>query len=189
MKAIVTTLVFLALTAGCAKPLPVLGEVPDFSLTRETGTPVSKKDLEGRIWIANFIYGGCGEACPMLSFKMGELQKTCGQFSPTPWLVSFTVDPDADTPERLSEYARRYGADPMRWMFLTGNAQVVQKTLTDGFKVSAVKDPTKSESQNIFHSNKVVLVDRRGRIRGYYEMDDEGMGALVKAVGRLGVEN
>lgn len=179
MKAIVTAFVFLALIAGCARPLPVLGEVPDFSLTRESGTLVSKKDLEGRVWIANFIYGGCGEACPMLSFKMGELQKTCGQFSPAPWLVSFTVDPDADTPERLSEYARRYGADHERWMFLTGDAQVIHKTLTDGFKVSA----------GLFHSNKVALVDRRGRIRGYYEMDDEGMGALVKAVGRLGVEN
>lgn len=185
MKAILTAFIALALATGCAKPLPVLGEVPDFALTRESGQGVSKKDLEGRIWIANFIYGGCAEACPMLSFKMGTLQKKCESFSPTPWLVSFTVDPETDTPERLREYARRYGADPARWMFLTGNAQAVQKTLTDGFKVSAVKPEGQSD---IFHSNKVVLVDRRGRVRGYYETDEEGMGSLVKAVGRLGME-
>ena len=183
MKSIITALVFLALTTGCAKPLPVFGDVPDFSLTRETGGMVSKKSLEGNLWIADFIYTGCAEACPMLSTKMAELQKRTSLFSTVPSLVSFSVDPETDTQERLQEYATRYGADPARWMFLTGDTQVIQKTVTEGFKLSAVKssdDPT-----TIFHANKFVLVDRRGRIRGYFDTDDAGLNALTQSIRRL----
>jgi len=175
-------LLLLSLLAGCAKPLPVFGAVPEFSLKRESGEPVSKKSLEGGVWVADFIYTGCSEACPLLSMRMSELQKRLEKVLPIPLLVSISVDPETDTPERLSAYAKRYGADPSRWMFLTGDSEVIQKTVTEGFKLSDVKS---KEDGSIFHANKFVLVDRRGRIRGYYESEEAGVKRLMEDLPRL----
>ncbi len=119
----------------------------------------------------------------MLSTRMEELQRKFGTSESGPKLVSFTVDPDTDTPERLKEYAARYEANPVRWMFLTGDSQTVQKTVTDGFKLSAVK--SKDDPATIFHANKFVLVDGRGRIRGYYDIDEPGLAALRDGIARL----
>ena len=100
-------------------------------------------------------------------------------------LVSFSVDPDWDTPKVLTDYARSFGADRSRWMFLTGNRKQVYQLATDGFRLATLEaDPAKE--MPILHSTKLVLVDRRGAIRGYYDStDDAELRRLIHDVGRV----
>jgi protein SCO1/2 len=99
------------------------------------------------------------------------MRKLQDRLPPEVRLVSFTVDPYNDTPEVLAAYARRYGADPERWLFLTGEPEAIQQLSVSGFKLAL--DPTSgSEVEPITHSSRFVLIDRQGRIRGYYGMDE-----------------
>jgi protein SCO1/2 len=103
------------------------------------------------------------------------------QLKPAARLVSFSVDPEVDTVERLRSYAERFGADPASWSFLTGPVEDVKKTVSEGFKLSAQK-----VDADVFHSEKLVLVDARGKIRGYFDADPLGLEALRRAIRRCG---
>jgi protein SCO1 len=141
------------------------GTVPAFQLTNQNGQPFGSPQLAGKIWIADFIYTTCPGPCPMISSRMSELQKPLEKTDVH--LVSFTVDPGKDTPAVLRSYAERLQAEPGRWDFLTGSKSAIYKLSHDGFKL-AVSDG--SDAQGIpVHSTRMVLVDRRGEIRGYYD--------------------
>jgi cytochrome oxidase Cu insertion factor (SCO1/SenC/PrrC family) len=162
-------LVFLLLT-GCAKSseIPVYSAVPDFSLTERSTRTVTKRDLDGKLWVADFIFTHCGGICPTMSENMEKLQ---ARLPKEVMLVSFSVDPQNDTPEVLTEYAKRYNADPERWLFLTGDPGTMQKLSIEGFKL-ALDTSSGTEVEPITHSSRFVLVDRQGRMRGYYSMGD-----------------
>jgi len=101
----------------------------------------------------------------MISTRSGELQKLLGKTDVH--LVSFSVDPEKDTPQVLHGYADKLQAEPQRWDFLTGPKSAIYKLSHDGFKL-AVSDG--SDAQGIpVHSTRMVLVDRHGEIRGFYE--------------------
>ena len=144
------------------------GTVPSFQLTNQKGQPFGSPQLAGKIWIADFVYTTCPGPCPMISSRMSELQKPLEKTDVH--LVSFSVDPEKDTPEVLSRYAERLQAEPGRWDFLTGPKSVIYKLSHDGFKL-AISDG--GDAQGIpVHSTRVVLVDRNGQIRGYYDATD-----------------
>jgi protein SCO1/2 len=156
--------------AGCGNTLPVLGTVPPFSLTERTGSTVSARDLEGHVWVADFVFTRCPDFCPVLTARMKGLQERLGPSGDPVRLVSFTVDPDHDTPEVLRDYAARSGARA-DWLFLTGPRSEIARLLQDGFRVAYAADgPAESP---ITHSDRFVLVDRQLRIRGYYHGTDE----------------
>jgi len=141
------------------------GTVPSFQFTNQNGQPFGSPQLAGKIWIADFIYTTCPGPCPMISSRMSELQKPLEKTDVQ--LVSFSVDPEKDTPEVLRSYAERLQAEPGRWDFLTGPKSAIYKLSHDGFKL-AVSDG--SDAQGIpVHSTRMVLVDRHGQIRGYYD--------------------
>jgi len=141
------------------------GLVPSFQLTNQSGQPFGSAHLSGKIWIADFIYTTCPGPCPMISSRMSELQKPLEKTDVH--LVSFSVDPEKDTPEVLRGYAEKLQAQPGRWDFLTGAKSAIYKLSHDGFKL-AVSDG--SDAQGIpVHSTRMVLVDRHGQIRGYYD--------------------
>ncbi|MDE0033239.1 MAG: SCO family protein [Deltaproteobacteria bacterium] len=147
------------------------GPAPDFSLVERSGRAVSARDLRGQIWIADFIYTKCQDTCPLQSRAMAALQsdlKAHGEVRS----VSITVDPLTDTPALLSQYADRYGADPERWLFLTGELQQIRRIVQDGFRLSAAPVDGQTADPVIFHSARFVLVDRDGEIRGYYDSND-----------------
>jgi len=158
------------LLAGCAgsAAMPDFSAVPDFNLTERSNRPVAKKDLDGQIWVADFIFTHCAGICPTMSSNMKTLQD---RLPKEVRLVSFSVDPQNDTPEVLTEYAKRYNADPERWLFLTGDPDAIQKLSIGGFKLAL--DPTGgTESEPITHSSRLVLIDRQGHIRGYYGTEE-----------------
>ncbi len=141
------------------------GTVPSFQLTNQNGQPFGSAQLAGKIWVADFVYTTCPGPCPMISSRMSELQKPLQKTDVH--LVSFSVDPDKDTPEVLRRYAERLQAEPGRWDFLTGPKSAIYKLSHDGFKL-AISDG--SDAQGIpVHSTRIVLVDRHSQIRGYYD--------------------
>jgi cytochrome oxidase Cu insertion factor (SCO1/SenC/PrrC family) len=144
------------------------GTVPAFQLVNQNGQSFGSAQLTGKIWIADFIYTTCPGPCPMISSRMSELQKPLEKSDVH--LVSFSVDPEKDTPQVLRGYAEKLQADPARWDFLTGPKSAIYKLSRDGFKL-AVSDG--SDEQGIpVHSTRVVLVDRHGQIRGYYDASE-----------------
>jgi protein SCO1/2 len=152
--------------------LPVLGEVPEFQLTERNGTPFSRADLAGSVWVADFIFTRCPGMCPLLSTRMATLQQQLqGETGRPIRLVSFSVDPEWDTPERLREYAEKYRAHPSQWVFLTGPTQTMTQLIIQGFRLSVAPAPASSQ-EPIIHSDRLVLVDPFCRIRGYYHGSD-----------------
>ena len=162
--------------------LPVLASIEDFSLTERDGEPLSFADLKGHIWVADFIFTSCPGPCPMMTSKMSQLQ-TAFSVVEDVRLVSFSVDPERDTPEVLSKYADHYGADKDKWLFLTGDKKEIYDLAISSLKLSVREDP---ESMQIIHSTQFVLVDKTGRIRGYYNSrENEALRQLVLDVERL----
>ena len=152
------------LLAGCnlEKPLPVLGEVPAFQLIDQHGKAFHRTELDGHIWVADFIFTTCPGPCPLMSSKLHAVQKA------TPSgvkLVSFTIDPAHDTPAKLAAYSRNFAADDTRWSFLTGSTATLNALASDAFHLGTVGD-------NLEHSTRFVLIDGKGRIRAYYGFAD-----------------
>jgi len=167
---IVTLAVLLCLrnvevTALRQRSISAYGTVPGFQLTNQNGQPFGSAQLSGKIWIADFIYTTCPGPCPMISSRMSELQKPLQKTDVH--LVSFSVDPDKDTPEVLRGYADKLQAEPGRWDFVTGTKSAIYKLSHDGFKL-AVSDGRDAQGIPV-HSTRMVLVDRHGQIRGYYD--------------------
>ena len=158
------------------------GEVPPFRLTNQDGHAFGSADLQRKIWIADFIYTTCPGPCPMISSRMSEMQKPLERTDVH--FVSFTVDPDTDSPERLREYADRLHAQPGRWEFLTGPKSAIYDLSTRGFKLAASEDG--GDQGQPVHSTRLVLVDRHGQIRGYYDATEaDAVTTLLADANRL----
>ncbi len=154
--------------AAAAAPR-VLATLPEFVLADEQGGSLDLYDLHGTVWIADFIFTRCDGTCPLITKHMADLQRELAAAPATKGvrLVSFSVDPEFDTPPVLREFAKASGADPARWSFLTGSKAAVRGLITDGFKlpVAEQKDP----AMPIMHSQSFVLVDGAGRVRGLWD--------------------
>lgn len=166
MKLILAALL-LAPAAACAQS--VEKELPDFSMTAVTASstrPVSRRDLLGRVWVANFIFTRCKGPCPFVSARMRGLQK---RLPKEIRLVSFTVDPNYDQEKQLRPYARKYGADPRRWMFITApNETAMIPLLKDGFGTAFKEDQSMDCGYTTTHSSQFALIGVDGRLKGMY---------------------
>lgn len=148
-------------------PLPIVATVPDFSLTGRDGRAVSRADLLGKVWIADFIFTTCAGPCPVLSLRMRSLQKDIAKYDGNVKTVSFSIDPTYDQPPVLQAYAKRHQADADLWWFLTCNDEQMMHDLVQKGFLQAVT-PAKG-GVPIIHSTQFVLIDRRGRIRSWYD--------------------
>lgn len=167
--------------------LPVLGNVPVFALTTHTGQPITRDDLRGRVWVANFFFTTCRSICPIMQENMVEVQKAFAS-NPAVQIVSFTVDPERDTVQVLREYASRKGAIPGKWLFVTGEKKAIYRLARQGFKLAADDMPEELQGtrHDFIHSEKFVLVDSQGRIRGYYSgLDMEQVHRLIEDAQKL----
>ena len=146
------------------------GQVPDFELKNQDGKTFTLNNLKGKVWAASFVFTTCKDICPMLTSTMKRLQQAMPQ-DPGFHMVSISVDPEKDTPEILLAYAQRVGADTHRWTFLTGRKAAIEALSIQGFKLGARPGERIGEGDDyeILHSNKIVLVDKQGEIRGYFD--------------------
>ena len=162
------------------------GTVPDFTFTERSGRKVSLADLKGKIWVAQFFYTHCTDICPLTVPQMGLLHLEYlndPDFRTAVRFVSITVDPERDTPEVLSKYAEHFSADPDLWLFLTGDKEMTVRLAQQGFKLGIGEEANPpevvkktGEEKELFHSNRLILIDRRAQIRGYYSgIDAEAM--------------
>jgi len=163
-----------ALSSG----LPDYGTVPAFTLTSSDGKSFGSEKLSGQVWVADFFFTSCNGPCPRMSVQMRKLQDETRSLENVR-LVSFTIDPKNDTPEVLANYAKRYKADPARWYFLTGKPEDLRTLSYDTFHLSEVGGALE-------HSSRFALVDRKGRIRGFYETTDtNALQQLVEDISKV----
>ncbi len=151
--------------------LPVLGQVPAFQLTAADQKPFDSAQLQGKVWVASFVYTTCKNSCPMLGMQMSRISKLLAD-DPRVALISITVDPEKDTPKVLEGYAKGLGVTDTRWHFLTGPKPAIKSLVEKGFLLSsqaADAVPDERGQPDILHSSKLVLVDGQGRIRAYYD--------------------
>jgi len=144
-----------------------LGQVPPFLLLERAGVPLGLDHLKGKVWIADFIFTRCQGPCIAMSTEMSRLQEDFIDDKDLA-LISTTVDPAFDTPEVLRQYAERFRALKDRWYFLTGTREQIRE-----FAVQGLKIPWRDEDP-LTHSERFVLVDRTGEIRGFYQLNDPG---------------
>jgi protein SCO1/2 len=166
--------------------LPIYAQVPDFTLTERSGRAFGLNDLRGKIWLADLIFTNCAGSCPVMTERMAQLQQVLFDQLDVK-LVSISVDPSRDTPEILAKYADVHGADKERWFFLTGPYDEIVRIANQGFHLSVGQLPTEDTVNKdlgpITHSIKFALVDRRGRVRGYYDGTDKAaIAALIRDI-------
>ena len=172
--------------------LPILGHVQNFDHVDENGAAFRPRQLEGKVWLASFLYTTCPGPCPIL---VGKLKRFAARFADRPdfAMVSFSVDPVTDTPQVLHAYTKSHGIDTSRWSFVTGSPDAVIATIRKSFYVDAapaaqVADKPGIDTKRVerlhgpvVHSLRVVLVDRQRRIRGFYDSNDP---AALEDLGR-----
>jgi protein SCO1/2 len=188
-------LVGLALALGLAllaralrprPPLPVYGHVPAFHLVDERGAPYDDRAMLGHVSVVDFVFTRCTSSCPRLTARMAELQDRLAKTDASVRFVSFSVDPENDTPPVLSAYAAKAHADPARWTFVTGPIDDVVRAVQDGFKMSAVKIARGANDYDVTHGDWFVVADAAGNVRGYYPTEEaDDFNKMVDDVQRL----
>lgn len=179
---------FQGVAADHSRPLAdVLRPAPAFSLTERSERTVTNAELEGRVWVATFMFTHCPGICKPMTANMAQLQHKLRGYAhgDAVRLVMFSLDPERDTPARLREYADEYGADPEQWLFLTGDKQTIWALANDGFKMGVTDSPN-TPINPIAHGPHFALVDQQGQIRDFYDSLDAGrMAQLALDIDRL----
>ncbi|MBI4042144.1 MAG: SCO family protein [Deltaproteobacteria bacterium] len=168
------------------RALPILGEVADFSFPTAEGKILTRHDLGGKVWIADLIFTSCHSQCVIMSRQMERLQKSLADRQNVDF-VSITVDPAKDTPEVLSQYARRFNALSGRWHFLSGRKEEIYSFAQKSLRLGVAPNEKIALGEDaILHSSKLVLIDHHFRIRGYYDgTEDKAMKRLLSDVRNL----
>ena len=166
-------------------PAPVLptwdqAGIADFELQECRGRKVTKADLLGQPWLAAFIFTKCAGPCPLVSSEMKKLQDATRDIPLR--LVSFTVDPDRDTPEVLQFYADKLGADPDRWWFLTGDKPTIFGLVRNSFKMIVDEAENPQPGFEVIHSIEIMHVNADGVVVGRYNARNELHMARLKKV-------
>jgi protein SCO1 len=162
--------------------LQKLWQVPDFTFTERSGNNINRADLAGKVWVADFFYTTCPGPCPLLSSRLSTTQEKLGNRADVR-LVSISLDPAKDTPEVLQQYAERFKAGP-NWLFLTGDKATTYSLVQTGFKLAIAEE--RNNPEPITHSTKLVLIDREGWVRGFYEgVGQDQTDQLIKDVDKL----
>lgn len=139
--------------------------IPDFTFTNQNGDMVGRADMAGQVTIVNFFFTSCPSICPKMS---GEMERVSDMFRnyPEVRLMSISIDPEYDTPEILKDYADKHNAKAGKWDFLTGDKTEIYKLARCGFVIPAIDGL--GVADDFIHSDRLTLVDSKGRIRGYY---------------------
>jgi cytochrome oxidase Cu insertion factor (SCO1/SenC/PrrC family) len=148
--------------------------VADFVLRDQNGKKFSLQKLRGKVWVASFVFTRCAGPCPRISGSLARLQHDLGGENDVE-LVTFTVDPEHDTPKVLKEHAGHYGADARRWHWLTGKPSRVYRLIRSSFHlgVEPARGKDRTPGNEVTHSTRLALVDGRGHVRGYFDGTSE----------------
>ena len=170
------------------KPLPVISQVADFTLTNQDGNLTTLADFTNRVWVADIIFTSCAGPCPRMTQQMRQVQEKLPASS-TAKLVTLTTIPEFDTPALLKKYGTHYGADFSRWTFLTGEKMQIGLLGANSLKMSfqRVKPEEQKDAADLFiHTTIFVIVDKHAQLRGFFETVGNGVdwtnGVLPKII-------
>jgi protein SCO1 len=155
----------------------IFRQVPAFSFIDQNNKPVNQSLTKGKIYVANFFFARCGTICPKMSSQLTRVQEAFKDHSDV-LLLSHTVDPQNDTPAVLKEYAKRYEAIGGKWFFLTGDKKALYDMAIKGYFVpvsdaSEYDKMIKNIDEAFIHSEKLILIDKEGYMRGFYDGTDK----------------
>lgn len=176
---------YRAVNRNLPEPLPVYYKAPAFEMTTEDNLKISESDMRGKVYLASFFFSNCPTTCPKNLKQIQQIQKRVKGLGDRVALLSITVDPENDTPKKLFKVAREWKANPFIWKFLTADLEHLKKVLVDGFKVPVGDKEYSKSIYDIAHSEKLVLVDQKGFIRGYYKMEKNDINKLMIDLGLL----
>ncbi len=176
-----------AVPAGCGKKTIKDGvhwPVEDFEYTDHNGKAFGKKDLEGKVWIANFVFTNCRTVCPPITANMARIQKMIDEEGlDGVEFVSFSVDPETDKPEILKEFALNFTDDLDNWHFLTGYVQKhIEQFAMNNFKMHVHKS---EDDDQVIHGTDLYLVDQNGVVVKYYSALDVPYDELLRDIKTL----
>jgi protein SCO1/2 len=182
--------------SGSKKELPILGfptiqngdtipyQLPDYTYTRQDNTNFGTDNLENKPYIAYFFFTSCPMVCPRLTQGVLRVQRALKGNENDYNIIGFSIDPDRDTLEALSAYQEEYGIDKQNWHFLRGDEAAITQLGTKSFFIGISKD--EGEPGGFLHSDKIILIDHDGHIRGYYSgTDSEDVKNLVADLKQL----
>jgi len=170
----------LGCTKKSAEDVPVLGQLPEFSLIDQDEQAFTRDTMEGDLWVSAFVFTHCRSTCPRLTAHMKGLQTRLSDV-PTVNFVSVSVDPRNDTPEVIKAYMSKNSLDESNWRFVTGDEESIRDVVVDGFKVPiGDEDSRVAGADDIMHSNSFVLVDDKAQVRGYYRANNDGIADLER---------
>ena len=172
------------LVLGCSKrsaeDVPVLGQLPEFSLLDQDQQAFARESMEGNLWVSAFVFTHCRSTCPRLTAHMKGLQARLSDV-PSAHFVSVSVDPRNDTPDVIKAYMINNDLDETNWRFVTGEEAAIRHVVVDGFRVGLGDEDSKAAgADDIMHSNSFVLVDDKAQVRGYYRANNDGIGDLER---------
>jgi protein SCO1 len=157
--------------------------VPDFSFTNQDDKIINQNFIKNKVWVTNFFFTHCGTICPKMSSNLKDMQK---EFSANEnvKIISFTCDPLHDNAEQLFNYSESYIANNNQWQFATGNKQLLYRFARKGLQLVATDGD--GGPNDFIHSQNLVLVDKQGYIRGYYDgTDAEQITQLISDIKKL----
>ena len=162
---VIVLVIIIALIAvmqpdGVEEQLPIISKIPEFDLVDQNSKQFTLENVQGNVWLADFIFTTCSGPCPIMTERMSMVQHDLLEIDKLKF-VSFTVNPDYDTPEVLKKYAQRFNVDDSSWSFVTGKYDQIQELIADGFNMGDTEEI-------VFHSTRFALVDHEGNLRGYY---------------------
>ena len=170
----------LGCTKKSAEDVPVLGQLPEFSLIDQDEQAFTRDTMEGDLWVSAFVFTHCRSTCPRLTAHMKGLQTRLSDV-PAVNFVSVSVDPRNDTPEVIKAYMTKNSLDERNWRFVTGEEDSIRDVVVDGFKVPiGDEDSRVAGADDIMHSNSFVLVDDKAQVRGYYRASNDGIADLER---------
>lgn len=157
--------------------------IEDFKLVNQAGDTVVLADYDGQILVVNFFFSTCPEVCPQMNRNVQNVYKEF-IYDTMVTFLSFTVNPEYDNPQVLSEYAKSFGAELPKWHFLTGYKGVIYDLAEHSFRMPGSED---LEHEDFFHSDQVALIDKERRVRGIFEGRGVKSGGITnkQAVDRL----
>ncbi len=178
--ALLTVLAVVGCSKRSAKDVPVLGQLPEFSLVDQNAEAFDRNTMEGNLWVSAFVFTHCRSTCPRITAHMKGLQSRLSDV-PSAHFVSVSVDPRNDTPEVIKAYMTKNELDESNWRFVTGEEEAIRHVVVDGFRVGLGDADSKAAgAEDIMHSNSFVLVDDNARVRGYYRANNDGIGDLER---------
>ena len=159
-------------------------DVLSFNYTTQDDEELSNEDLKGKWWVADFVFTNCETVCIPMTSNMSSLQDKAADKDLDVQFVSFSIDPEHDTPEVLRDYAKEYKADTSNWTFLTGyDFDEIKKLSIKSFK-SIAEMP--KEGDQVIHGTRFYLVSPEGKVvKGYNGTDQKELDQIIKDLNKI----